>query len=145
MTIRKYYNSIFKMSLNFHCSNIIKKATWKSVLDTIRGRCGCFSLVGLSKIKIWTSSCDKARWALLHDEVRILILDLFCDRCVTHNVPYSFLLKSTVRPYFLYVYHCKYIAVLNLGLDYLIYYSCSMYCTSHVAEVPGRCLYFLNY
>ena len=39
------------------------------------GRCPLYSSAGSSKIKIRTSSCNKARLALLHDEVRILIFD----------------------------------------------------------------------
>jgi hypothetical protein len=39
------------------------------------GRCQSYSSAGSSKIKIRTSSCSKAKLALLHDEVRILIFD----------------------------------------------------------------------
>ena len=39
------------------------------------GRCQCSCSAGSSKIKIRTSSCYKACWASLLDEVRILIFD----------------------------------------------------------------------
>ena len=39
------------------------------------GRCDCFSSAGSSKIKIRTSSCNKAHRALSHNVVQILIFD----------------------------------------------------------------------
>jgi hypothetical protein len=42
---------------------------------TMTGHCLLSFSAGSSKIKIRTSSCNKAQWALLHDEVRILIFD----------------------------------------------------------------------
>jgi hypothetical protein len=50
------------------------------------GRCNGCSSVGSLKIKIRTSSRDKALLAFLLYEVKILIFDFFCDRCVTHNI-----------------------------------------------------------
>ena len=43
--------------------------------DQDPGRCPLSSSAGSSKIKIRISSCSKARLALLHDEVGILIFD----------------------------------------------------------------------
>jgi hypothetical protein len=62
------------------------------------GRCDYFSSAGSSKIKIRTSSWHKSQLALFRDEVRILIFEIFCDRCVTytHKFPSSLLPNYTV-------------------------------------------------
>ena len=51
---------------------VLLLSSWaKQNLEHFRSSCSA----GSSKIKIRTSSCNKASWALLHDEVRIFIFD----------------------------------------------------------------------